>query len=734
MVETVESASILSTLRQYFGFTEFRPLQEEIIHGILAGRDTFVLMPTGGGKSLCYQLPALMLPGLTVVVSPLIALMKDQVDALVENGIAATFINSSLQSWEIEERRQQVRRGEIKLLYLAPERLNGEFLRFLESLNLSLFAIDEAHCISEWGHDFRIDYRQLSKLRDRFPSTPIIAMTATANERVQEDIVDQLKLHHDLLRYRASFDRSNLYYEVRQKERGLDQVLDVIKAHRGESGIIYCQSRQRTEDMADFLRSSGFRALPYHAGLDNETRAANQEKFVRDDVEIICATIAFGMGIDKPDIRFVVHYDLPKNLMSYYQETGRGGRDSLPSDCILFFSPGDRVKIMRFIEEKPDPHERILAMQQLDEMVAFAETADCRRRTILSYFGEVYPKDNCGNCDTCTKPDMLEDWDATRPAQMFLSCVVRVKEEFGTGHVIDVLRGSKGARILNFRHNLLPTYGIGMDLSKHEWRSLAHLLLRDGLLHQDANHFNALRLTQRGADFLRNREPLILRRQKKVEPAPRRARGLTTDLPEANAALFEHLRTVRKQLADAQDVPAYVIFDNKTLIQMAAQLPRTMQEFRDISGIGQTKAQHYGGTFLNEISRFVAMHPELGAAEVTVTRSYDPPKRPATAGGTLELFRQGLSPEAIASSRRLSRATITDHLETLVASGEITEIDRLVPPEKLTTIEAAFRKCGMEKLKPVLEELGPDEGVSYNELKIVRAWMHASGEGGNGEG
>jgi ATP-dependent DNA helicase RecQ len=720
---TITDESLHATLRTFFGYDTFRPLQEDIIRGVLSGHDSFVLMPTGGGKSLCYQLPALLLPGVTVVVSPLIALMKDQVDSLVENGVAATFINSTLAPDEIASRRRDLLDGKTRLLYLAPERLNAEFIGFLERLGPSLFAIDEAHCISEWGHDFRVDYRLLARLRDRFPQVPIIAMTATANERVQEDIVDQLKLNEDLLRYRASFDRANLFYTVRQKGGGMPQVLDIIESHRKDSGIIYCQSRARTEEMADYLNGRGFRALPYHAGLENEIRALNQEKFVRDDVEIICATIAFGMGIDKPDIRYVIHYDLPKNLMSYYQETGRAGRDSLPSDCILFYSPGDRVKIQRFIDEKPDRHERTIAMAQLDEMVSYAETADCRRRTLLAHFGESYPAENCGTCDNCTRPETLEEWDATRWAQMFLSCIVRLKESFGAGYVIDVLRGSEMAKILNYRHNLLPTYGIGKELPKEEWRSLGHALLREGLVEQDTENFNVLRLTQHGWEFLRNKEELVLRRQRKTEAAPRRSRGV--DLPAGNGDLFERLRALRKRIADLQDVPAYVIFDNRTLIQMAARLPRTETEFRSISGIGQVKAQHYGRAFLDEIADYLREHPEATTTEAPPVR-YDPPKRPATAKETLSLFNQGLPPEQIARSLKLSRGTITGHLEALVANGEITEIDRLVAPEKISSIESAFREHGTAALRPILDALGV-EGYTFDELKIVRAWMHARG-------
>ncbi|MBC8144526.1 MAG: DNA helicase RecQ, partial [bacterium] len=639
-------------LQAHFGYAEFRPLQEEIIRSVLDRRDAFVLMPTGGGKSLCYQLPALLLPGLTVVVSPLIALMKDQVDALVENGIAATFINSSLSGAEIAERRTRALDGTIKLLYLAPERLiGGEFVDFLEQIDVSLFAIDEAHCISEWGHDFRSDYRQLRMLRKRFASVPIIAMTATATERVRVDILEQLELGDSTLKFVASFDRPNLYYEVLPKSGGNAQVLDVIARHKGESGIIYCGSRARCEQLADFLDDNGVRALPYHAGLDSETRASNQEKFVRDHVDVICATIAFGMGIDKPDVRYVIHFDLPKNLMGYYQETGRAGRDDLPSECVLFYSAGDRVKIQRFIDEKEDVHDRMHALKQLNDMTAFAESGECRRRTILAHFGETYGAETCGNCDNCSDPGRLESYDATRAAQMLLSCVIRVREGFGLSHVVDVLRGSAAARVLNYRHNLLPTYGIGKDVSKDEWRAVANALLSQGMLVQNADDYNVLRLTQRGSEFLRNRESLMLRR---ARPAAVVASRTAIDLPDTHMGLFEHLRALRKRIADEHDVPAYVIFDNKTLIQLAARVPQGDAALRAVHGIGDAKARTFGPAILAAVESYVATHPELSPTSRPLqsrplqqrerSRRAPATKKGGTIDETLVLFNDGMSP------------------------------------------------------------------------------------------
>jgi ATP-dependent DNA helicase RecQ len=600
---TIDETTILETLHRYFGFSGFRPLQQKVVEALLAGRDAFVLMPTGGGKSLCYQLPALLAEGTTVVVSPLIALMKDQVDGLVEAGIPAAFINSTLSPTEIDARKWALLKGEIKLLYVAPERLlMGDFLELLSRIDITLFAVDEAHCISEWGHDFRSDYRQLAILRERFPSTPIIALTATANDQVQQDIVRQLRLRQDHLFCRASFNRSNLTYAVRHKSGKLDQLLEIIEPRKGESGIIYCGSRSKAEDLATALQSRGYRALPYHAGMNNERRASNQEEFDRDDAEIICATVAFGMGIDKPNIRYVIHYDLPKNLMSYYQETGRAGRDGLPSDCILLYAPGDKVKIIRFIEERPGRQERMIAMGQLNEMAAFAEATECRRRVLLRHFGEEYPETGCGACDNCLQPEQIETYDATRPAQMFLSCVIRLKESFGAAYVIDVLRGSNAARILSNRHHLLSTYGIGQEISKEEWRSISHALISEGYMLQNPDAFNVLQMTQKGLDALLEKRTILLRRTRKEKP--RVGSKVAADLPEANKHLFERLRKLRRTIADRHGVPAYIIFDDKTLLQMASRLPQSRADLMNIHGVGETKAVRYGGEFIEEIRRF----------------------------------------------------------------------------------------------------------------------------------
>lgn len=717
------TATMHQTLRHYFGYEQFRPLQQEVIDDVMAGADTFVLMPTGGGKSLCYQIPALLLPGLTVVVSPLIALMKDQVDGLTAAGVPATFINSTLDSAEADRRKEHVRSGQIKLLYVAPERLVlGDFLRLMKSVTLSLVAIDEAHCISEWGHDFRVEYRRLTLLREQFPTVPIIALTATANDRVQQDIIQQLQLR-DAKLHRAGFNRPNLSYAVKQKRTTLGELFEVVERHRGESGIIYCGSRSRTEKLTDHLRERGYRALPYHAGLDRETRTRNQEAFDRDDVEIICATIAFGMGIDKSNVRYIIHYDLPKNIMGYYQETGRAGRDGLPSECVLFYGQGDRAKQMRFIEEKPDPNDRAVAIEQLNQMVGYAEATQCRRALLLHHFSDDYTAANCGNCDNCLSTNILETVDVTRQAQMLMSCVIRVQERFGTSHVVDVLRGSNAAKILNYRHNLLPTYGIGEATSKSEWMWLARAMVTAGYLSQDATSFNVLRTTELGRQVLRNRQTITLQRQRQESPRKQeRERSINRtmgDLPESNVELFQRLRGLRKRIADDEHVPAYIVFGDNTLIGMATRLPRTLEEMRMVSGVGEMKTKRYGAAFLQAIAEFLGEQPSIQTVERQIP-DFVPPELSESAIATWYAYRKGMQMEALAAARQISQSTLLGHLESLVAHGKIDSIEEIVPPEKIEPIRAAFRRNGLAALRPVMDDL-PANFATWDELRLVRA-------------
>src|SRR5712664_1096144 len=496
-----------SSLKKHFGYDEFRPLQQEIVTDALAGRDVFALMPTGGGKSLCFQLPALLRDGLTIVVSPLISLMKDQVDALRASGVAATFLNSALDRHEAVERLRGLNRGQYRMLYVAPERLMlDKFLERAVNWNIAQIAIDEAHCISEWGHDFRPEYRELKKLRRHLPDVPIMALTATATERVRKDIVDQLHLD-DARCYVASFNRPNLTYRVVPKSSPYEQVLTFIRSRPNESGIVYCASRRTADSLATKLNSDGVKAKPYHAGLETKERTKHQELFLRDEVRVICATIAFGMGINKPNVRFVLHYDLPKNIEGYYQETGRAGRDGLPSECVLLFTPGDVIKQRRFIDEKPDPKERSIARAQLEQMVHYAENGACRRRELLQYFGEQYPEENCGGCDNCNSP--RESYDGTLAAQKFLSCIYRVRQQsgfdFGINQIVEVLTGAETENVRKWGHQKISTYGIGQEHSRPEWKAIGRELIRLGMIQQLPEKFNVLALTPEGLAVLKER-------------------------------------------------------------------------------------------------------------------------------------------------------------------------------------------------------------------------------------
>ena len=613
-----ESIPLLPLLKQSFGFDSFRPLQEEIIRDALAGRDVFALLPTGGGKSLCFQLPALVRAGLTVVVSPLISLMKDQVDALQASGIAATFLNSTLTSSEGAKRTTGLRNGEYNLLYVAPERLMlSGFLANLKSWNVNQIAIDEAHCISEWGHDFRPEYRQLAQLREHFPQTPVMALTATATTRVQGDILKQLRLREPSC-YVASFNRPNLTYRVLPKNSSFKQLLRFVSARPDESGIVYCQSRNSTENVAAGLKADGIVAEPYHAGLDARTRATNQELFLRDEVRVICATIAFGMGINKPNVRFVVHYDLPKNIEGFYQETGRAGRDGLPSECLLLFSAGDAVKYSRFIDEISNEHERKIARQQLRHMVELAESAECRRVALLRYFGEQFSEANCQACDNCLTP--RETYDGTVEAQKFLSCVYRLREksgiDFGVNQVAEVLTGAQSEKVLKWDHHQVSTYGIGKEHSRGEWILIGRELVRLGYVRQLPEKFNVLQVTDGGRRALKEREPVVMAKpitppkvEKLAGEKKIRSRDYGVGGIECDETLFDRLRRLRKKIADERGLPAYIIFSDVSLRQMARYYPTTGAEFARINGVGERKLADFGKVFMDSIAAYLNKNP-----------------------------------------------------------------------------------------------------------------------------
>ena len=600
-----KAAAFLAILKSRFGYDSFLPLQEEVIDNVLARRDSLVLMPTGGGKSLCYQLPALVFSGTTLVVSPLIALMKDQVDTLNANGIAARFINSSLPGSEIRQVHTQVQQGRAKILYLAPERLAlPGFLRFLQSLDLSLIAIDEAHCISEWGHQFRPDYRNLRQFRQAFPSVPVVALTATATEQVRQDIIDQLDLQQARV-FLSSFNRANLTYSVRPKDKSWGTLLSLLRQGRNQPAIIYCFSRRETEGLAHDLRAEGLSAWAYHAGLDPAVRRRTQEDFVRDRLPIIVATIAFGMGIDKPDIRLVVHYSLPKSLEGYYQETGRAGRDGLPSQCVLFFSLSDKMNQDYFINQIEDESEQETARDKLTKMVEFAQLPICRRRFILEYFGELWTEENCGGCDVCLQ--LVERFDATEITQKILSAVIRTGERFGANHVVQVLRGSREKRVLNLGHHRLSVYGIAKEFGRPQMREVMGQLQSLGLLALSTGAFPILTVSPEGREFLRNRGPLSLPRPAGMSEGRREGpkRGsypaATLDYDED---LFEELRALRRCLANAQEAPAFVVFGDVSLRHMAATFPQSMAEFSRIPGVGDAKLKQYGPQFLKTIQNY----------------------------------------------------------------------------------------------------------------------------------
>ncbi|MGD1860078.1 MAG: DNA helicase RecQ [Leptolyngbyaceae cyanobacterium] len=711
--------SLESALKHFFGYDQFRLDQRAVIEQFLQRQDCLVVMPTGGGKSLCYQLPSLLRLGVMVVVSPLIALMQDQVDALQNNGIAATFLNSSLNLAAVREREQQLLRGDIKLLYVAPERLLSEgfwpFLsRLQQQVGLSGFAIDEAHCVSEWGHDFRPEYRQLHRLRTGFPEVPMMALTATATTRVREDICMQLALKEPAV-FVASFNRHNLYYEVLSKDRhAYAHLLGQIRNATGAC-IVYCISRKRVEELAGRLKQDGVAALPYHAGLADDVRSGNQNRFIRDDVQVIVATIAFGMGINKPDVRLVAHYDLPRTLESYYQESGRAGRDGEPARCTVYFSYGDVSLINYIIEQKSDEQEQNIARQQLRQVLDYAESPVCRRQIQLSYFGEAFAG-QCDRCDNCCYPKPKEDW--TIEAQKFLSCVARCRERFGMVHVIDVLRGSQKKRLRELRHDQLSTYGIGKDRSAEEWKLLGRSLLHQGLVDETTDGFPVLKLNAASWQ--------VLRKQLAVEVAiPETVGADQADGGETSAeaaGLLSQLRSLRKRLADDQGVPPYIVFTESTLRQMAQKMPRSLAQFGRISGVGSRKLEQYGQAFVAAIKAYCEERGVEPPAYTDYTKA-QPPAASQTRTQTLQLYQAGHAVDEIARLRNLRHTTIVGHLATLLAAGEAIDIDDLVPAERQAAIRAALTQTNSPYLNDVRDRLGND--YSYDEIRLVKGALRA---------
>jgi len=595
------STSIRSALTELFGFHVFRDNQEGIVRAIMAGQDVFAVMPTGGGKSLCYQLPAALLPGTTIVISPLISLMKDQVDAAVMNGINAAYLNSTMDADEVADVYRLLKYNKIKLLYIAPERfVMPHFLERLKETSISFFAIDEAHCVSEWGHDFRPDYLGLSLIQTEFPKIPIAAFTATATPKVQDDIIKRIGLRSPF-RVCASFNRSNLFYEVKAKAKVEEQIVEFLRGRRSESGIIYRTTRDSVATTARYLTEQGFAAVPYHAGLTADERSRNQDAFNRDKVQIVVATIAFGMGIDKSNVRFVIHADLPKNIEGYYQETGRAGRDGDAARCLLFFGRGDIPKIRYFINTIQNDVEQQIASEKLNQMVGFASHNVCRRKQLLGFFGESYPEDNCGGCDICV--GLVERVDMTVDAQIILSAISRTGQRFGAGHIIDVVTGAKTQRIRDLGHQEVKTYGAGRGKDKKYWRLVIDELLAQETLRQEGGQYPLLKISEKGTAILYRGEAVTA--LKKVDSPVRGEARRTIDTSQYDADLFDRLRRLRKRLADEQQVPPYIIFSDKTLREMCSSFPETSAGLRAVAGVGDMKLERYGAVFVEEIRNWL---------------------------------------------------------------------------------------------------------------------------------
>ncbi|GAX62119.1 ATP-dependent DNA helicase [Candidatus Scalindua japonica] len=712
---------MLNTLKKVFGFESFRPNQEAIIKNILEKRDVFAVMPTGGGKSLCYQLPARIMKGTAVVISPLISLMKDQVDAAIENGISAAFLNSSLSPQEMSGIYQQLKSNDLELLYIAPERFAmPSFLETLKTIPISLFAIDEAHCVSEWGHDFRPDYLSLCNITQTFPHIPVSAFTATATPNVQEDIITKIGLRSPYI-IRASFNRQNLFYQVKSKTGIESQIVDFLKEHEDEPGIIYRSTRDSVFRLTEFLVDQGISVLPYHAGLSPEERKRNQEAFSRDRVTVIVATIAFGMGIDKSNVRFVIHADLPKNIEGYYQETGRAGRDGERADCLLLFGRQDIPKIRFFIDQMPNENERSISMEKLYKSVKYASHNVCRRRQLLEYFGETYTEENCGACDICA--GNIEKVDITVDAQIVMSAMSRTGQYFGIRHIIDIVVGADTKRIRELQHNEIKTYGAGKHKEKKHWQFIIDELLAQEAIAQDGGQYPVLIMTNKGTEILYGREKIEGLKREEIKKKPKAFK--VSGFQPYDEVLFDKLRVLRKGLAEEHKVPPYIIFSDMTLHQMCIYYPSTLDEMITISGVGETKLERYGTDFTKEIRAHLDKNPDISIPErspsdLTVNRPQQKVKE-STIEKTYEFFNEGLSVKEIAKARNLASSTITGHLESLIRDGRVAEIDRLIDPAKRNTIEEMFFALKTWNTGPIVEY---SKGtVSYDDARLVRAYI-----------
>ncbi|WP_034257001.1 DNA helicase RecQ [Adhaeribacter aquaticus] len=690
-------------LKQYFGFESFRPMQQEIVETVLAGNDCLALMPTGGGKSVCFQVPALTLPGICIVVSPLIALMKDQVEALHANGVSAGFLNSTQSAEAQYKLENDCLAGNIKLLYVSPEKLlSAGFFSFLKRLTVNLFAIDEAHCISAWGHDFRPEYTQLKYIKEQFPNVPIIALTATADRLTRQDITKQLGLANPEV-FVSSFDRPNLSLAVRPAKKRLNVIYDFLNTHKNQPGIIYCLSRNMAEQLTQKLVNEGYKAACYHAGLSVNARSKAQENFLKDNIQIICATIAFGMGIDKSNVRWVIHYNLPKNIEGYYQEIGRAGRDGAKANALLFYSYSD-VMLLRNMLGEGVKEQVDLQLTKLERMQQFAEATMCRRRILLQYFGETLVKD-CGNCDICRNPPAT--FDGTLLAQKALSAVARMQEKASLGTVIDVLRGSRSQVIMQKGYHTIKTYGAGRDVPYLDWLSYLHQFLNSGLLEIAYDEGYALKLTERGKAVLFNAAKVDLVKFEPYAEKEEAKEDKRTKKEIIQDELFEKLRSLRKKLADANQVPPYVIFSDSTLQEMAQEKPTNRVAMLAITGVGMVKYENYGHEFINEIIQFVTSQQEQGNKVKGATHLI-----------TYEAYKRGLSLEAIATERKLNLVTVYSHMATLYEQGYDIDISRYISKKEYLAIEPVIAKWGADaKLKDIYEALG--EQVDYQKIRLA---------------
>jgi len=718
-----------TVLKTIFGYDAFWPLQEKIIAHILEKKDALVVMPTGGGKSLCYQIPSIIFDGLTIVVTPLISLMKDQVDQLTEYGVPCLFLNSLLDVDSYRRNVQKLRSNTVKLLYLSPETLLSQrTLSMLSDLSVDCIAIDEAHCISEWGHDFRPEYRQLADVRSVFPDACFVALTATATPRVREDIRRTLNIDCQN-EYIGSFDRPNLFLEVTPKTDGIKQAMAFIDQYPNESGIIYCATRQQTEQLYATLQRKGYAVRPYHAGLSEKERTENQECFRRDDIRIIVATIAFGMGINKPNVRFVIHYDLPKSIDNYYQEIGRAGRDGLTAHCLLLFCSADIYKIQFFIRQKSDQEQRV-ANILLNHLIGFAETDLCRRIPLLNYFGETDIANRCDMCDNCRTEKRDEELvDLSIPAQMFLSCVKRTGEIFGAGHIVNILRGSKSQKITKFAHEKLSTYGIGISYSTKQWRYISRQLLQKGLLKNDYDH-GSLKLTPKAWKLLQGDETFFGKpgRTEREEGVVQNVRS--GEVETYDAELFEILRAKRKELADQANLPPYIIFHDRTLREMSFCFPQTRESLMELHGVGKRKTENYADAFLDIIRQYCQVRqisekqkPLLPYKSSAGEPIYNEDQRHINVGS---LFNQGRTIEQLSSDYGVKRNTIIDHLCRYISYHGSLQREHLIASSSLSEDQwllacSSFSRLGTTLLRPIFDDL--NETISYEELKIVRLYL-----------